>query len=203
MRPFLVGVVSLCLGCATTSITSISDRAAQPAGFKTIFVWATYDDLDFQRKAEVGFTGVLAVHGVAFWRATDIMFSLRGKSREEIGAALLSRGVDGVVIISPHAAGTTTTWVPMPTYSTTNVTPNAYGGGATATTTTTGGGGINASSAWANTRATLYDLASGETVWEGQLKTSGWEAGQIPMSVGKKLASALLSERFIVSRRRP
>jgi hypothetical protein len=90
---------------------------------------------------------------------------------QEIDQRLSELGVDGVLVIQPTGAGTSSTYVPQSTSTTGKAT--ITGNTVTGSTRTQTYGGYDIKKPWADYEAYLWSTSDGEMVWYATATSSG------------------------------
>lgn len=169
-KTFACTALVLAAGCASTALTSLPAPEAQGRIFHHVLVVAAVADLDLRQTTELR----LASHSISgafdLVPGYTILFPGREYTKEEVASVLRAHNIDATLVIQPSAAGATPVYVP-PTYVTSCTSWNAATGcGQTATTQVSGG---DYALPWERFVASLYDAATGNSIWIATATTKG------------------------------
>lgn len=157
-------------GCASTALTSLPAPEARGRVFHHVLVVAAVADLDQRQATELR----MASHSVGgafdLVPGYTILFPGREYTKEEVAAVLHAHNIDATLVIQPSATGATPVYVP-PTYVTSCTSWNAATGCGQTTTTQVSGGDY--ALPWARFVASLYDAATGNSIWIATATTRG------------------------------
>ena len=192
-----IALAAVCIGCASTSMTSMPSPELRGRSFHTILVVGDFADLGLRADTERRFVAASQRGHTKFVASTSVLFPGREYSQAEMASILRENSIDGSLVISPTESGTKTGSV-APT-STSRCTAWTSGGGCQKVTTTTSGGG-DYSKPWAEFTAKLYDVNSGQAVWYATATTGGGGGASwttVVHSMADKTLEKLAEDRVI------
>ncbi len=163
---------ALC-GCATTSIVTQSDPEYPNQRYYKLLVHFDFADLSQRIYAENYAVDKIARAGGHAVQAHKVFFVAREYSKEQYAAALLTHGVDAVLLVTPTGAGSTTSAFYLP--ETKETTGTSYISGNTVYTRqkTTTTKAVSFEELWANFDIELIDPGMAAVVWFASAKSGG------------------------------
>lgn len=171
---------------------------AQLAGrtFSTILVVGHFQSLEHRRLAEERLCSELASATTCkciTW--SQAFFPGQDYAPEQIRETLQRLGVDAVLTLQPTGSGTTSTYVPQSSSTTSNahITGNTIQGSSKTQTY----GGYNVNKPWASFEATLWSTADDQVAWYATAESggnayAGWD--NLIKSAAGKTISRLISD---------
>lgn len=168
--------ILVCVGCASTNITSFKDPAFQSATFSRILIIANTSDLQWRQKLESRMVESFNDAGVFAMESVLLFPPTRTLSNEEKVELLNQNSIDAYISVDVGESGVQDVYVP-PTGSstTTKGEVSVYGNRAQyeEKSTTTVQGGYTLSKPWAQFKTELHDVSSGSNAWIASSFTGG------------------------------
>lgn len=201
----LILVLLVLVGCgARTRLTSVRDPDFLEKSFSAPAVFVDTDSLEWREQLEAALVQHLSNKGVVALASNKVLPPTRNYAPEERLKVLRASGIDSLILISGET-GVERVYIPV-TSSTTHTSVTVSGGVYNETSTTQYHGGYDDFRPWASLTTRVVDLATLETAWLAESKTSGGFSGtfkKIRSSYAKAIAQRLVRERVLSPRTEP
>ena len=173
---FLASIVVLCVGCASTQMTSFKDPDYEGSVFKRILVIVNTSDLEKQLYFETRMTKVFNGAGIFAKEGFKLFPPTRNMVATEKIELLKRDSIDAYISVYVGESGIEQIYIP-PTGTSTKTEGSATVSGNQITyeekSKTTVIGGYTISKPWAEFYAKLMDVSSGRTAWISSSFTGG------------------------------
>jgi len=173
MRKFLLLpiLVVLLAGCASTSVTAIRNPAIADISYSRILIVVPFNDLALRGYAETQFVKDFLDAGVTALRSMDVVPPIQKYTDAEWNKIIEQHHIDGVMVVSLTNVGSSQSYVPQSSRTTSSA--SIYGNTVYGRSQTTTSGGYYISEPNMNFEISLFDAATGSIAWKATTYTDG------------------------------
>ncbi len=200
----IISAVILITGCVSTQVRSYSDVNYANRMVKSIAVLAISKDVGLSESIETALGKSFTDKGVRFVRSTDILPPTREYDADEVKSALLSQGIDSLLIVEITDSGQSSEIVGYQSYGQAygSASGSAYRIGNNTYANISGSSSSNSTSfaikrRSRNTASTsqLFDVSTNDIIWKAQTETeAGGKLFMSDDSTGSNLANGIIDE---------